>query len=111
MGVIEIGYYLTASGKNAFESWLLSLRNNKAEAKIDARLIRLMQGNFGDCKPVGGGVWEMRIDWGPGYRVYYSMIGRQCVLLLGGGDKRKQSADISTAIERLNDYEIRSAKQ
>lgn len=111
MRVSEIRHYLTAAGKNAFESWLLSLRDDKTEAKIDARLYRLAHGNSGDCKPVGSGVWELRIDWGPGYRVYYAMIGRQCVLLLGGGDKRKQSSDIATAIDRLNDFKLRSPKR
>jgi putative addiction module killer protein len=81
-----------------------------AEARIDARLIRLTRGGFGDCKPVGGGVWELRIDWGPGYRVYYAMVARRCVLLLAGGDKRKQSADIARAIENLKDYKSRSSK-
>ena len=75
---------------------------------IDARISRLSHGNFGDCKPVGGGVWELRIDWGPGYRIYYAMVAKRCVLLLAGGDKRKQSADIAKAIERLKDYKLRS---
>jgi putative addiction module killer protein len=66
-------------------------------------------GNFGDCKAVGGGVWELRIDHGPGYRVYYAMIGQACVLLLCGGDKRRQAADIARAVEYLRDYKQRSA--
>jgi putative addiction module killer protein len=61
-------------------------------------------GNFGDCKSLRGGLFELRIDWGPGYRVYYAMIGRTCVLLLCGGDKRKQSTDIKRAAEYLKDY-------
>jgi putative addiction module killer protein len=108
--VFEIRHYLTKGGKNVFESWLESLRDNVAEARIDARINRLTHGNFGDCKPVGGGVWEPRIDWGPGYRVYYAMVGLQCILLLAGGDKRKQTADIARAIENLKDYKLRSAK-
>jgi putative addiction module killer protein len=75
------------------------------------RLDRIVDGNFGDRKAVGGGVWELRIHYGPGYRVYYSMIGRTCVLLLCGGDKRKQSADIALAIECLADYHRRSGKK
>jgi putative addiction module killer protein len=106
---IEIWHYLTASGKDVFESWIQSLEDDRAEARIDARINRLARGNFGDCKPVGGGVWELRIDYGPGYRVYYSMIRRTCVLLLCGGDKRKQASDIATAIEYLKDYKQRSA--
>jgi putative addiction module killer protein len=108
--VFEILYYLTAEGKNVFELWLESLSDDVAEARIDARINRLTRGNFGDCKPVGGGVWELRIDWGPGYRVYYAIVGRKCILLLAGGDKRKQSADIASAIDRLKDYKARSRK-
>lgn len=55
-------------------------------------------GNFGDCKPLSDGVWELRIDYGPGYRVYYARAGEKLLLLLAGGDKRKQQADIDTAI-------------
>lgn len=106
----EIRHYLTAFGKNLFEDWLDSLRDAKAEGRIAARIARLTAGNFGDCKPVGDGVWELRIDWGPGYRVYYAMSTRTCVLLLCGGDKRRQSADISRAIEYWNDYQRRVRK-
>jgi putative addiction module killer protein len=94
-----------------FESWLASLKDDQAEARIDARINRLSRGNFGDCKPVGGGVWELRIDYGPGYRVYYAMVGQTCVLLLCGGDKRKQASDIAKAIEYLRDYKQRSKSQ
>jgi len=107
---VEIYHYLTASGKDVFESWLESLRDDRAEARISARVNRLAGGNFGDRKPVGGGVWELRIDWGPGYRLYYAMIGQTCVLLLCGGDKRKQTADIARAIEYFMDYKQRSSK-
>lgn len=108
--MFEIRYYLTRSGKNVFESWLESLGDDVAEARIDARINRLTRGSFGDCKPVGGGVWELRIDYGPGYRVYYAMVGQRCVLLLAGGDKRKQSADIAKALENWQDYKLRSSK-
>ena len=106
----EIRHYLTAAGRNVFEEWLDSLRDAKAEARIAARITRLAVGNFGDCKPLGAGVWELRIDWGPGYRVYYAMSGRTCLLLLSGGDKRKQTADINRAVEYWNDYQRRSRK-
>ena len=106
--MIELRHYLTASGKNVFETWLSSLKDEMAEARIAARLNRLAAGNFGDCKPLQEGVWELRIDWGPGYRVYYAMVGRICVLLLCGGDKRRQSADIAKAVEYLKDYKRRS---
>ena len=108
--MIEIRHYLTTSGTDVFEEWSDSLRDPKAEARVAARIARLAAGNFGDCKPLMDGVWELRIDWGPGYRVYYAMIGRTCVLLLCGGDKRRQSADINRAVEYWNDYRRRTEK-
>ena len=88
--------------------WLSSLEDLKARARIAARLDRLSLGNFGDCKALREGVSELRIDWGPGYRVYYAMLGRTCVLLLCGGDKRRQSSDIKGAIEYLEDFKERT---
>ena len=73
-----------------------------------ARIDRLSLGNFGDCRALRGGLSELRIDWGPGYRVYYALVGRACVLLLCGGNKRKQSSDIKRALEYLNDYRERT---
>lgn len=108
--MVLIRQYTTSSGRNVFESWLESLPDRQAQARIAARLERLTAGNFGDCKPVGGGVSELRIDHGPGYRVYFAMVGGACVLLLCGGDKRRQSADIARAIEYLKDYKRRSTK-
>ncbi len=104
----EILHYLTASGKDVFEEWLESLRDEKAEARIAARITRLAAGNFGDCKPLRDGVWELRIDWGPGYRVYYALVGRTSLLLLCGGDKRKQAADIARSVGYWNDYKRRT---
>ena len=109
--MIELRHYLTATGKNTFDSCLDELNDPRAAARIAARLDRLAAGNFGDCKPVGGGVYEMRIDYGPGYRLYYAMIGRTGVLLLCAGDKRRQSADIAAAITYWSDYKRRSAKR
>jgi putative addiction module killer protein len=108
--MVEIRHYVTASGRNVFEDWLDSLKDARAEARVAARVARLAAGNFGDCKPLRERVWELRIDWGPGYRVYYAAIGRVCVLLLCGGDKRKQSADIDRAVEYWNDYQRRARK-
>ena len=99
--------FVTTS-RHPFEEWLDSLRDAKAEGRIAARIARLAVGNFGDCKPLTEGVWELRIDWGPGYRVYYAMSGRTCVLLLCGGDKRRQPADIDRAVEYWKDYQRRS---
>ena len=69
-----------------------------------ARLERLETGNFGDCKGVGGGVSELRIDWGPGYRVYFGCDGQTVIVLLCGGDKRKQDADIRKAVELWQEF-------
>ena len=88
--------------------WLSSLEDLKARARIAARLDRLSLGNFGDCKALREGVSELRIDWGPGYRVYFAILGRTCVLLLCGGDKRRQSSDTKRAIEYLEDFKERT---
>jgi putative addiction module killer protein len=71
-------------------------------------LLRLHNGNFGDCKPVGEGVWELRVDWGPGYRIYYAIAGQHLILLCEGGDKRTQSTDIQRATERWLEWQRRS---
>jgi len=81
-----------------FVRWLDGLRDVCARAKVQARIERLAGGNPGDVQPVGEGVSEMRIDFGPGYRVYFKRVGREIVILLAGGDKRTQSADIKTAL-------------
>jgi putative addiction module killer protein len=106
--VIELRRYITSEGKDVFGEWLAKLKDARAKAKIVIRLDRAALGNFADCKPLQGGLCEMRIDWGPGYRVYYAMLGKACVLLLGGGDKRKQSSDIERALARLADYKERA---
>lgn len=91
-----------------FGEWLTKLKDARAQAKIVIRLDRVALGNFADCKPLRGGLSELRIDWGPGYRVYYSMLGKSCILLLGGGDKRKQSSDIEKALAHLKDHKERN---
>ena len=83
---------------DAFAAWFGGLRDLQARARITARIRRLSLGNPGDAKPVGGGVSEMRIDYGPGYRVYFVRRGEIVVVLLCGGDKRTQDRDISRAI-------------
>jgi putative addiction module killer protein len=80
-----------------FGNWLTDLRDLKARAKILTRIQRLELGNPGDVEPVGGGISEMRIDYGAGYRVYYKQTGREIVLLLCGGDKSTQDRDIKRA--------------
>lgn len=107
---MEVLRYVTESGKDVVGRWLADLNDAQAKARIAARITRLSVGNFGDCKPLQDGVSELRIDWGPGYRVYYAMAGRTCVLLLCGGDKRKQQADIKRAVEYWRDYKRRTEK-
>lgn len=99
--------YITPSGKDVVAHWLDGLRDYKAAARILARLEKLRDGHFGDCKPLKSGVWELRIDVGPGYRLYYSRVGREVILLLLGGDKRGQSRDIAKAIDYLTEYQRR----
>jgi|TARA_R110002094_G_scaffold205364_1_gene176213 putative addiction module killer protein len=84
---------------SAFDRWLRSLRDRQARARVEARIRRLSLGNPGDVKAVGGGISEMRIDYGPGYRVYYMQRGRIVVILLCGGDKSTQARDIAKAKE------------
>ncbi len=81
-----------------YARWLDGLRDIQARARVLARVERLAAGNPGDVRPVGQGVSELRIDYGPGYRVYYTMRGREVIILLAGGDKRTQAADIKTAL-------------
>ena len=81
-----------------YARWLNGLRDIKARARIQARVERLAAGNAGDVKPVGEGVSELRIDYGPGYRVYFTKRGRELVILLAGGDKNTQAGDIKTAL-------------
>jgi len=105
---MDVRRYLTKSGRDVFGDWLSRLKDDRTKAKIVARIDRLSLGNFGDCKTLGSGLFELRIQWGPGYRVYYAPISGACVLLLCGGDKRKQSADIKRALEYLKDYRERT---
>jgi putative addiction module killer protein len=81
-----------------FVRWLDRLRDIRARARVLVRIERIVAGNFGDSKPVGQGISELRIDYGPGYRVYFTKRGQRIVILLVGGDKSGQAADIKTAI-------------
>jgi len=103
----SLEYYIDANGKAVLNEWRRHLPDKRASARIASRLERLQHGSFGDCKPIDEGVWELRIDCGPGYRIYYSIIGKTVVLLLCGGDKRKQNSDIERAIVYLRDYKRR----
>ena len=103
-------YYQSASREQPFIEWLSELRDVGARARIQTRLSRLALGNFGDCESVGEGVLELRIDWGPGYRVYFARIGEAILLLLCGGDKTTQQKDINRAKAYFKDYKIRATK-
>jgi len=107
---MEVIRYVTESGSDVFGHWLANLRDPRAAAKIVVRIDRLAAGNLGNCKKLRGGVSELRIDWGPGYRVYFATPTKTSVLLLCGGDKRKQAADIKKAIKCWNDYQQRMGK-
>ncbi len=87
------------NGLVPFDEWFDSLRDMRMQAAVDARLTRIRAGNFRDCKSVGDGVFELRISFGPGLRVYYGLHGQKIVVLIGGGDKRSQSRDIRRAQE------------
>lgn len=91
-----------------FNDWVNSLKDHKAKAAIFTRLKRLKAGNFGDFKAFDG-VYELRIDHGPGYRVYCARVGKQVILLLGGGDKKSQDNDIKKCISYLNDFNRRKS--
>jgi putative addiction module killer protein len=86
-----------------FARWLANLRDSRARARINARIRRLSTGNPGDTRSVGGGVSELRIDYGPGYRVYFVRRGEALVILVSGGDKRTQDRDIAMAIKLVRE--------
>ena len=96
-------------GKDVYEEWQVKLRDTKARIAIDRRINRIEMGNFGDHKFCRDGVWELRIDVGQGYRVYYAIVGTQIVLLLCGGDKRTQDADIRRACVCWQDWQSRTS--
>jgi putative addiction module killer protein len=101
---MEIVKYQLEDGKIPFDSWLRSLRDARAKARILIRLKRMETGNVGDSKPVGEGVIELRISEGQGYRVYYGRKGNEAVILLCGGNKSSQQNDIKVAKEYWRNY-------
>jgi putative addiction module killer protein len=104
--ILEI--YQEPGGREPFSDWLYALRDVKARARIRNRLARIEElGAFGDCEPVGEGVFELRFFFGPGYRVYLGPMGEKVILLLCGGDKRTQTRDIRRAKQFFNEYRQR----
>ena len=108
--MFELRYYQTAEGRQPFTEWLSGLSDTRARTRVKARLAVVAAGSFGDVEPVGEGVMELRIDYGPGYRVYFARIGRIVVLLLCGGDKRTQHEDIKQAKRNFDDFKRRQPK-
>ena len=104
---MEVRYYKDLYGNSPLTDWIDGLKDLRAKAQIRARVMRLSDGNLGHSKPLRDGVQELKIDIGPGYRVYLSRQGPVLVLLLCGGDKSDQSRDIERAIAFLNDWKQR----
>jgi putative addiction module killer protein len=92
-------------GRIPFDEWFDSLEDVRTQAVVASRLVRVRAGNLGDCKAVGGGVFELRIDFGPGLRVYFGRKGRELIVLVGGGSKRTQAKDIAFAQRLWKEYE------
>lgn len=104
--MVEVREYLDRGGRSPYAAWFVRL-NSEAAAKVAATLARIQQGNFSSAKGVGAGVYECRIDFGPGYRIYFGKDGDHLVILVGGGTKKRQQEDINTALARWQDYKQR----
>ena len=107
----EIRHYLTMDEEDVYLDWLLKLRDVIAKIAVNRRVTRIELGNFGDHKFCRDGVWELRIDVGAGYRVYYAVSGKEIVLLLCGGNKRTQDADIDRACGYWQDWQRRTSDE
>jgi len=108
--MVEVREYLDRSGRSPFAAWSDSL-NSEAAAKVAVALTRIQQGNFSGAKGVGAGVFECRIDFGPGYRIYFGKDGDRLIILVGGGTKKRQQQDIDTARARWQDYKRRKGTE
>jgi putative addiction module killer protein len=107
----RVEIYEKDGGKAPFVEWLESLADARARALIKVRLDRVRLGNLGDCKALRGGLFEFRVDYGPGYRVYFGKAGERVVVLLCGGGKKSQASDISIARRYWADYRSRKHAQ
>jgi len=108
MPEVRVVVYLDATGRSTFTKWFEEI-NSEAAAKVTAALYRMGQGNFSNVEGVGGGVFEYRIDFGPGYRIYFGKDGDTLVVLLGGGTKKRQQKAIQAARDSWNEYKHRKA--
>lgn len=108
--MIRITQYIDANGSSPFEKWFMGL-NSIAAAKITKSIYKLEQGNFSNVEGVGSGVFEYKLDFGPGYRIYFGKEGEQIIILVYGGTKKKQSQDIYKAIEYWQDYKKRKKER
>jgi putative addiction module killer protein len=108
--MVEVREFLDRTGHSPFAAWSDRL-NREAAVKVAAALARIQQGNFSSAKGVGAGVYEYRIDFGPGYRIYFGKDGYRLVILVGGGTKKRQQDDIVTALARWQDYKQRKATE
>lgn len=102
--------YVLSNGNEPLVEWLEALKDIKGRARIRARINQIRTGNPGNFKMVAPGIMEMKVDFGPGCRVYYARVGKKIILLLCGGDKTTQHTDIKKAIEFLSDYKRRVRK-
>ena len=103
----EVVHYTDADGRDLINDWMSGLRDQRAIARISARIERLELGLLGDCRSIKGGVSELRIDYGPGYRIYFAGMGKTVILLLCGGTKGTQKSDIAEAKLRLKNWNLR----
>lgn len=105
--------YVAKDGKTPFRDWLIDLKDGRGKAKITKSVTQMEAGNFGDHKPItdGNGLHERRIDYGPGYRIYYITEGEELIILFAGSDKSEQQAVINSAKEYLADYKARKPKE
>ena len=108
--MIEVREYLDAEGNSPYAKWFDRL-NVAAAVKVGTAVHRMAQGNFSNTKGVGAGVYEYRIDFGPGYRIYFGKDGKQWVILLAGGSKKRQGEDVAAAKELWRDYKRRKRQE
>jgi len=104
--MIDVREYLDARGRSPYAAWFDSL-NAQVAAKVATALTRISLGNFSNVEGVGSGVFEYKLDFGPGYRIYFGEDGQALVILLGGGSKKRQRRDINTALANWQDYKRR----